>query len=51
MGDEEGSNLGDFVADDANASTEDKAESFLLREEIDAILQDTWESAEDGFFQ
>ncbi|ECD4881570.1 DinI-like family protein [Escherichia sp. M623] len=21
------------------------------REEIDAILQDTWESAEDGFFQ
>ena len=32
VGDEEGSNLGDFVADDANASTEDKAESFLLRE-------------------
>lgn len=27
VGDEEGSNLGDFVADDANASTEDKAES------------------------
>ena len=39
VGDEEGSNLGDFVADDANASTEDKAESFLLREEIDAMLQ------------
>ena len=32
VGDEEGSNLGDFVA-------EDKAESFLLREEIDAMLQ------------
>lgn len=31
VGDEEGSNLGDFVADDTNASTEDKAESFLLR--------------------
>ena len=30
---------GDFVADDANASTEDKAESFLLREEIDSMLQ------------
>ena len=39
VGDEEGSNLGDFVADDANASTEDKAESFLLREEIDSMLQ------------
>lgn len=39
LGDEEGSNLGDFVADDANASTEDKAESFLLREEIDSMLQ------------
>ena len=39
VGDDEGSNLGDFVADDANASTEDKAESFLLREEIDSMLQ------------
>ena len=39
VGDEEGSNLGDFVADDANASTEDKAESFRLREEIDSMLQ------------
>lgn len=39
VGDEDGSNLGDFVADDANASTEDKAESFLLREEIDSMLQ------------
>lgn len=39
VGDEEGSNLGYFVADDANASTEDKAESFLLREEIDSMLQ------------
>ncbi|XBX03877.1 sigma-70 family RNA polymerase sigma factor [Enterocloster clostridioformis] len=39
VGDEEGSNLGDFVADDTNASTEDKAESFLLREEIDGMLQ------------
>ena len=39
VGVEEGSNLGDFVADDANASTEDKAESFLLREEIDSMLQ------------
>lgn len=39
VGDEEGSNLGDFVADDTYASTEDKAESFLLREEIDSMLQ------------
>lgn len=39
VGDEDGSNLGDFVADDVNASTEDKAESFLLREEIDSMLQ------------
>lgn len=39
VGDEEGSSLGDFVADDANESTEDKAESFLLREEIDTMLQ------------
>ena len=39
VGDEEGSNLGDFVADDTNASSEDKAESFLLREEIDSMLQ------------
>ena len=38
VGDEEGSNLGDFVADDANASTEDKAESFLLRVEIVRML-------------
>ena len=35
VGDEDGSNLGDFVADDANASTEEKAESVFLREEID----------------
>lgn len=39
VGDEEGSNLGDFVADDANASTEEMAESFLLREEIDIMLR------------
>lgn len=39
VGDEDGSNLGDFVADDANASTEEKAESVFLREEIDQILQ------------
>ena len=39
VGDEEGSNLGDFVADDANASTEEKAESVFLREEIDQMLQ------------
>ena len=39
VGDEDGSNLGDFVADDLNASTEEKAESFLLREEIDSMLQ------------
>ena len=39
VGDEEGSSLGDFVADDANASTEEKAESFLLREEIDSMLR------------
>lgn len=39
VGDEEGSNLGDFVADDANASTEEMAESFLLREEIDTMLR------------
>ena len=38
-GDEDGSNLGDFVADDANASTEEKAESVFLREEIDQMLQ------------
>lgn len=40
VGDEDGSNLGDFVADDANASTEEKAESVFLREEIDQMLQD-----------
>lgn len=39
VGDEDGSNLGDFVADDGNASTEEKAESVFLREEIDAMLQ------------
>ena len=39
VGDEDGSNLGDFVADDANASTEEKAESVFLREEIDQMLQ------------
>lgn len=39
VGDEDGSNLGDFVADDANASTEEKAESVFLREEIEEMLQ------------
>ena len=39
VGDEDGSSLGDFVADDSNESTEDKAESFLLREEIDEMLK------------
>ena len=39
VGDEDGSNLGDFVADDANGCTEDKAESVFLREEIDQMLQ------------
>lgn len=39
VGDEDGSNLGDFVADDGNASTEEKAESVFLREEIDTMLQ------------
>lgn len=39
VGDEDGSNLGDFVADDANASTEEKAESVFLREGIDQMLQ------------
>ena len=39
VGDEDGFNLGDFVADDANASTEEKAESVFLREEIDQMLQ------------
>ncbi len=39
VGDEDGSNLGDFVADDSNASTEEKAESVFLREEIDEMLQ------------
>ena len=39
VGDEDGSDLGDFVADDANASTEEKAESVFLREEIDQMLQ------------
>ena len=29
VGDEDGSNLGDFVADDSNASTEEKAESVF----------------------
>ena len=39
VGDEAGSNLGDFVADDAGGSTEEKAESVFLREEIDAMLK------------
>lgn len=39
VGDEDGSSLGDFVADDNNESTEEKAESFLLREEIDEMLR------------
>lgn len=39
VGDEDDSNLGDFVADDSNASTEEKAESVFLREEIEQMLQ------------
>ena len=39
VGDEDASNLGDFVADDSNASTEEKAESVFLREEIEQMLQ------------
>ena len=39
VGDEDGSNLGDFVADDSNASTEEKAESVFLREAIEQMLQ------------
>ena len=39
VGDGDGSNLGDFVADDSNASTEEKAESVFLREEIEQMLQ------------
>ena len=39
VGDEDGSNLGDFVEDDSNASTEQKAESVFLREEIEQMLQ------------
>ena len=39
VGDEDGSNLGDFVADDSNASTEEKAESVFLIEEIEQMLQ------------
>ena len=39
VGDEDGSNLGDFVADDSGGSTEEKAESVFLREEIDAMLK------------
>lgn len=39
VGDEDGSNLGDFVADDSNASTDEKAESVFLREEIEQMLQ------------
>ena len=38
VGDEDGSSLGDFVADNSNESTEEKAESVLLREEIDEML-------------
>lgn len=29
VGDEDGSNLGDFVADDSNASTEEKQKAFF----------------------
>ncbi|WP_320955926.1 RNA polymerase sigma factor RpoD [Enterocloster asparagiformis] len=39
VGDEDGSSLGDFVADNAGDSTEDQAENVLLREEIDSMLQ------------
>ena len=39
VGDDDGSNLGDFVTDDSNASTEEKAESVFLREEIEQMLQ------------
>ncbi len=39
VGDEDGSSLGDFVADEAGESTEEKAESFLLREEIEEMLK------------
>lgn len=39
VGDEDGSNLGDFVADGSTASTEEKAESVFLREEIDEMLK------------
>ena len=39
VGDEDGSSLGDFVADSDRESTEDQAESVLLREEIDSMLQ------------
>ena len=39
VGDEDGSNLGDFVADGTGGSTEEKAESVFLREEIDAMLK------------
>lgn len=38
VGDEDGSSLGDFVADELNESTEEKAESYMLREEIDSML-------------
>ena len=38
VGDEDGSSLGDFVADNSYESTEEKAESVLLREEIDEML-------------
>lgn len=39
VGDEDGSSLGDFVADNAGDSTEDQAENVLLREAIDSMLQ------------
>lgn len=39
VGDEEGSSLGDFVADESGESTEDKAESVLLKEEIGQMLK------------
>ena len=37
VGDEDGSNLGDFVADDAGGPTEERAESVSLRGAIDAM--------------
>ena len=39
VGEEDGSHLGAVVADDTGGSTEEKAESVFLREEIDAMLK------------